>query len=158
MLYSRLLLVICRSVCAVVSCSVASNSLQPYGLQPTRLLCPWGFSRQEYWGGLPWTHALLQGIFPTQGSNPGLPHCKRFIYHLSLQGSPRILEWVAYPFSRRTTQPRNQTRVSCIAGRFFTSWATREAPESPYDPAIPYLDNHSSERHSPHSSLQHCLQ
>ena len=41
---------------------------------------------------------LSQGIFPTQGSNPGLPHCRRILYQLSHQGSPRILEWVAYPF------------------------------------------------------------
>ena len=41
--------------------------------------------------------SLLQGIFPTQGSNPGLPHCRRMLYHLSHKGSPRILEWVAYP-------------------------------------------------------------
>ena len=40
---------------------------------------------------------LLQGIFPTQGSNPGLPHCRQILYQLSHQGSPRILEWVAYP-------------------------------------------------------------
>ena len=40
----------------------------------------------------------------------------------------RILEWVVYPFSRESSQPRNRTRVSCIAGRFFTSWATREDP------------------------------
>ena len=39
----------------------------------------------------------------------------------------RILEWVAYPFSRGSSQPRNQTRVSCIAGGFFNNWATREA-------------------------------
>ena len=45
-------------------------------------------------------HVLLQGIFPTQGSNPDLPHCRWILYHLSHQGSPRILEWVAYPFSR----------------------------------------------------------
>ena len=44
-------------------------------------------------------HALLQGIIPTQGSNPGLWHCRQIFYHLSHQGSPRILEWVAYPFS-----------------------------------------------------------
>ena len=44
-------------------------------------------------------HALLQGIFPTQGSNPGLPHCRQILYRLSHQGSLRILEWVAYPFS-----------------------------------------------------------
>ena len=45
-------------------------------------------------------HALLQGIFPTQGSNPGLMHCRQILYHLSHQGSKRILEWVAYPCSR----------------------------------------------------------
>ena len=39
----------------------------------------------------------------------------------------RILEWVAFPFSRGSSQPRNWTQVSCIAGRFFTSWAIREA-------------------------------
>ena len=72
-------------------------------------------------------HALLQGIFPTQGLILGLPHCRQILYHLSHQGSPRILEWVAYPFSRGSSWPRNWTRVSCIAGRFFTSWATREA-------------------------------
>ena len=39
----------------------------------------------------------------------------------------RILEWVAFPFSRGSSQPRDETQVSCIAGRFSTSWATREA-------------------------------
>ena len=70
---------------------------------------------------------LLQGIFPTQGSNPGLPHCRPILYQLSHKGSPRILEWVAYPFSSGYSQPRNQTGVSCIAGRFFINWAIREA-------------------------------
>ena len=41
----------------------------------------------------------------------------------------RILEWVAFPFSRESSQPRDQTQVSSIAGGFFTSWATREAQE-----------------------------
>ena len=41
------------SVCAVLSRSVVSDSSQPRGLEPTRLLCPWGFSRQEHWSGLP---------------------------------------------------------------------------------------------------------
>ena len=41
----------------------------------------------------------------------------------------RILEWVAFPFSRGSSQPRDWTQVSCTAGRFFTSWATREAQE-----------------------------
>jgi len=90
------------------------------------LLTPWsiesmGFSRPEYWSGYP----LLQGIFPIQGSNPGLWHCRWILYQLSHKGSPRILEWVAYPFSSRSSWPRNQTTVSCIAGGFFTKWAIR---------------------------------
>ena len=40
-----------------------------------------------------------KGVFPTQGSNPGLPHCRWILCQLSHKGSPRILEWVAYPFS-----------------------------------------------------------
>ena len=71
--------------------------------------------------------SLLQGIFPTQGLNPGLPHCRQIIYQLSHQESPRILECVAYPFSSASSWPRNRTGVSCIAGGFFTSWATWEA-------------------------------
>ena len=77
-------------------------------------------------------HALLQGIFPTQGSNTGLQHCRQILYCLSHQGIPRILEWVAYPFSRGTSWPRNWTGVSCIAGGFITSWATWEVPLDSY--------------------------
>ena len=108
-----------------ISYSVVSDSLRPHGLQPSRLLCPWGFSRPEYWSGLPCpppgdlpksgieprsptlqadsllseapgkpkntgigSLSLLQGIFPTQGSNPGLPHCRQVLYCLSHQESP----------------------------------------------------------------------
>ena len=49
-----------------------------------------------------------------------------FIVHGILQA--RILERIAYPFSSRSSRPRNWTRLSCIAGRFFTNWAIREAP------------------------------
>ena len=69
---------------------------------------------------------LLQGIFPTQGWNTGLPHCRQLLNQLSPKGSPRILEWVAYPFSGGSSQPRNGTGVSCFASRFFTNWAIRE--------------------------------
>ena len=71
--------------------------------------------------------SLLQGTsyFLTQGSNPGLPHCGQILYQLSYKGSPRILEWIAYPFSSRSSLPRNRTWVSCIAGRFFPSWAIK---------------------------------
>ena len=44
-------------------------------------------------------YALLQGIVLTQRLNPGLPHCRQMPYHLSQQGSSRILEWITYPFS-----------------------------------------------------------
>ena len=71
--------------------------------------------------------ALLQGILPTQGSNPGLLHYRQILYHLRHQGSPRILVWVTSPFSRGSSWLRNRTEVSCITGRFFNSWATREA-------------------------------
>ena len=64
--------------------------------------------------------ALLQGLFPTQGSNQGLLHCRLILYCLRHQGSPRILEWVASPFSRGSSQPRNRTGISCIADRFFS--------------------------------------
>ena len=73
--------------------------------------------------------ALLQGIFPTQGSDPGLLHCRQILYQLSLQGSPRILEWVAYPFSSGSSQPRNWKGVSWIADGFFT-------PEPPGKPHL----------------------
>ena len=71
--------------------------------------------------------SFLQGIFPTQGSNPGLPHCRQILYQVSHKGSPRILEWVAYPVSSRSSRPRNQTGVSWIVGGFFTNWAIRKA-------------------------------
>ena len=64
----------------------------------------------------------LQGIFKTQGSNLGLPHCRWILYHLRHQGSSRILEWIAKPSSRGSSQPKDRTHVSCgIAGGFFTA-------------------------------------
>ena len=54
-------------------------------------------------------HFLSQGIFRTQGWNPGLLHCRWILYRLSHQGSPRILEWVADPISRGSSQPGNRT-------------------------------------------------
>ena len=74
-------------------------------------------------------HAFLQGIFPTQGSNPGLPHWRQILYHQSHQESPRILEWVVCPFSRRSSWPRDQTKspVSLLHCRqILYCWATGE--------------------------------
>ena len=124
---------------------------------------PWDFPDQNTGVG---SHSLLQGIFPTRGSNPGLPHCRRVLYHCCHLGSSqrwtcrtrvqisdvlitqscltlcdpmdysqpvssvhgisqvRIPEWVAIPFFRASSQPRDRTQVLWIAGRFYTSWAT----------------------------------
>ena len=95
--------------------SVMSDSLQPHWLYSA-----WISPGQNI--GVS-SRSLLQGIFPTQGLNPGLPYCRQILYQLSHQGSPRILEWGAYPFASGSSRPRNWTRVSCIAGGFFTSWA-----------------------------------
>ena len=94
------------------------NSFQPHGLQPTRLLCPWDSPSKNTRVGSP---SLLQGIFLTQGSNPGLLHCKHMLYCLSHQGSPNHY-WVS-PFKTTMTKkkqqlkkkifPRNQINQTC---------------------------------------------
>ena len=60
-------------------------------------------------------------------SCPTLCNPMHYTVHGTLQA--RILEWVAFPFPRESSQPRDQTQDSRIAGRFFTSWATRGAPK-----------------------------
>ena len=105
--------------CESESCSLVSDSLWPHGLYS-----PWDSLGQNI-GVI--RLSLLEGIFPTQGYNPSLPHFRQILYQLSHKGSPRILEWVACPFSRGSSWPRNWTRVSCIAGGFFSIWDIREA-------------------------------
>ena len=97
--------------------SVMTDSLRPRGLYG-----PWNSPGQKTREG---SLSLLQGIFPIQGSNPGLLHCRRILRQLSDQGCPRTLDSVA--FSSRSSWPRNRTRVSCIAGGFFTNGTIREA-------------------------------
>ena len=72
--------------CESVSCSVMSNFLQPYGLQPARLLCPWNSPGKNIGVG---SHSLLQGIFPAEGLNPGLLHCKWFFLPFEPPGEPK---------------------------------------------------------------------
>ena len=64
-----------------------SSSLRPHGIYS-----PWNFPGQNTGVGI---LSLLQGIFPTQGLNPGLLHCRQILYQLSHKGSARILEWLA---------------------------------------------------------------
>ena len=101
-----------------------SNSLRPHGLYSPR-----NSPGQNTGLG---SCSLLQGIFPTQGSNPGLLHCRQILFQLNYQGSPRILEWVTYPFSSRSSQLRNQTRVFCIADGFFYQLSYQGSPEELY--------------------------
>jgi len=61
------------------------DSATPWTVACTKLLRPWDFPDKSTGVGC---HFLLQGIFPTQGSNPGLPHCRQTLYRLSHQGNP----------------------------------------------------------------------
>ena len=70
-----------------VSHSVVSDVLWVHGLGLTRLFSPWDSSGKNTGTGC---HFLLQEIFPTQGSNLGLLHCRQTLYHLSHQGSSKI--------------------------------------------------------------------
>ena len=79
-----------------------------------------GFSRQEYWSGLPFPSPFLK----VAQSCPTLCDPMDYTVHGILQA--QILEWAAFPFSRGSSQPRDQTLVSRIEGGFFTSWATRK--------------------------------
>ena len=74
-------------------CSIMSDSLQPLNNSPGQNM------------GVD-SCSLLQGIFQTQVSNPGLPYCRRILYQLSHQGSTRILEWVVYAFFSRSSWSR----------------------------------------------------
>ena len=69
--------------------------------------CPWNSPGQNTRVG---SLSLLRGIFPTQGLNPGFPHCRQILHQLSHKGSPRILEWVAYSFSSRSSQHQELNR------------------------------------------------
>ena len=107
-------------VCVVLSYSVVSNSLRPHRLESARFLWPWGFSRQEYWSGLP---CPPPGDLPNPGIKPRSPTLQvDFLTTWALRensglGSLSLFSWGSF-------QPKNRTRVSCIAGRFFTSWAS----------------------------------
>ena len=67
---------------------IVSDSLRPHGLQPASFLCPWNCPGKNTGVGC---HSLLQGVFPTQRSNPGLLHCRHILYHLSHQVLPNLV-------------------------------------------------------------------
>ena len=83
-----------KSVSSSFKNSVVSDSATPWTVAYQASLSI-GFSRQKYWSGLPFP---FQGIFPTQGLNPGLQHCRQVLYHLCHQGSPE--HWLKLPKTR----------------------------------------------------------
>ena len=140
------------SVC--VSPSVVSDFLWPHGgLLPTRLFCLWksldkntgvvshallqvffptqelnspalqvDSLQRELPGKLLIIVLVIEKVKFTQSC---LTLCDPMDYIVHGILKARILEWVAFPFSRVSSQPRNPTGISCITGGFFTSWATR---------------------------------
>ena len=116
------------------------NSLWSHGLWPTRLLHPWDFPGKNTGVGC---RFLLQGIFPTQGLNPGLPHCRQTLHPLSHKGSPTVdvplpnknptasqisrirpKEWLesSHPFFASALQYMSRAMVTKICDQTWTSW------------------------------------
>jgi len=93
----RCLLLGIKAMTNVVKVAVIDSS------RPGGLWSPWNSSGRNTGVG---SLSLIQGIFPTQGLNPGLPYCRRILYQLTHKRSPTILEWVAYSFFRGSSQPR----------------------------------------------------
>ena len=109
--------------CAVLNHAGISASATPWTMACQAPLSM-GILQATHWSGFP---CCPPGDRPNPEIEPRSPACRWILYHLSHQGSPGILEWVTYPFSRGSSTLRNRTQVSCIAGRFFTRWASREA-------------------------------
>ena len=85
--FAWIIKIFCSLKVKVKSFSRVQLFATPWAVACTRLLRPWDFLGKSTGGGC---HFLLQGIFPTQGSNPGLPHCRQTLYHLSHQGSLKL--------------------------------------------------------------------
>ena len=74
----------------------------------------WLCDPMDYTWNSPGQSTVVGSLSLLQGSNPGLPHCRQILYQLSHKGSPRIPDWVAYPFSSRSSWPRNQTGTPAL--------------------------------------------
>ena len=98
---------------------------------------PWGHRVGHNSSDLAYSTGIRKLSNFTPLTNSLLKWKRKSLSHVQLFATPwlyspwkaRILEWVAFPFSRGSSQSRDWTQVSCIAGQFFTSWAAREAQE-----------------------------
>ena len=133
-----------RLCCAVLSRLVVSHPLWPHGLYPARLLCPWGFSRQEYWSGLP---------CPPQGDllNPRIEPWSPALQAVSLPSEPPgkpkntelgILSLLPGNFP---TQESNQGLL--YSRQILYSWAIQEAPNRLNDAYSEYFSNTTTDEH-----------
>ena len=101
-----------------VSCSVVSSSLQPHGLKPARLLCPWDSPGKNTGVGC---RSLLQGIFSTQGSHPGLLHCRGlFTAWATKEGLTN------HAMTASTCVPNTRLIEACISACFNPIWRKQE--------------------------------
>ena len=133
------------------------QTLQPHGLQPTSLLCPWDFPGKST--GVV-CQFLLQGIFPTQGSNLGLPRCRQMLYHLSYQGSQcrrhRFNPWSRKsPHATENLSPSAATIQPVLQGPG-TATTEAHAPQSPRSAAREATTVRSPRtrtRESPHTAV-----
>ena len=102
------------------------DSLPPHGLQPTRLLCPWDFAGKDTGLGC---HFLLQGIFPTQGSNPGLLYYRQVLYHLKHQVRVAIDNYSGSQFSeagKNFPWYLNRKSMRCLKKSSLLLWEGQE--------------------------------
>ena len=110
--------------------SVVSDSLRPHGQQPTRLRRPWDFLGKSTGVGC---HFLLQGIFPTQGSNPGLLHCRQTLYRLTHQGSPNFVyrkkcQWILSCLQKfKSAKIRTELTQFCWCAACCSPWGCKES-------------------------------
>ena len=139
-----------KKKCESVSQSVVFNSLQPHGLQPTRLLYVWNSPGKNTGVGC---HALLQGIFQTQGWDSGLPHFRRILYHLSHQGRDegKSLRWPSLLLNTKATvdnqENHRDSRKRCTErGLGSGLWGLAEEPFPPSStgPCLPQSQTRSS--------------
>ena len=91
----------CPTLCDLMDCSLPGSSVHGI-LQAGNTLVG--------------THSLLQGILPTEGSNPGFSPCRRILYCLSYQGSPRMLEWIALMWQERRVRSLVRMSRHCSTG------------------------------------------
>ena len=106
----------------VLSRSVVSDSLQPHGLQPVRLLCPWGFSRRKYWSGLP----CPPGHHSNPGIEPSCPALQADSLPSEPPGKPKNAEMDSLSLLQGIFPSQGLNCGLFFAGGFFTSWATTE--------------------------------